>query len=95
MRIETLRLTHDECEGFAIRINGKTVFDYFTQYGAREDATLDRDHYDVLALGILLNTVYMEGVKTNGKGQVTLTRHGTKDREEYIDFAAGFDECDS
>lgn len=89
MRIETLRLTHDECEGYAIRIDGKLVFEYFTEYYAREDSTLDRDHKDVLALGILLNTVYMEGVATDGEGDVTLTRNETENREEYDNFTEG------
>lgn len=86
MLIETLRLTHHECEGYAIRIDGKLVFEYFNQYDAMADATLDRDHRDVLALGPLLNTVYMEGVATSGKGYVTLTRNETENPEEYDNF---------
>lgn len=89
MHIETLRLTHYECEGYAIRIDGKLVFEYFTEYYAREDSTLDRDHDDVLALGVILKQTYMAGVRTNGKGQATLTRRETESREEYDNFTEG------
>lgn len=86
MHIETLCLMDGECEGYALKIDGKFVFEYFTDYYAREDSTLDRDHKDVLEIGALLNTMYMKGVATNGEGQVTLTRRKTKNREEYDNF---------
>lgn len=86
MLIETLRLVHHECEGYALKIDGKLKFEYFTQYDARADSILDRDHMDVLALGAILKQTYMDGVKTGGKGQATLTRRETESPEEYIDF---------
>lgn len=95
MLIETMRLTHTECEGYAVRIDGGLVFEYFTQYDTLEAANLEGDHQDVLALGALLNTVYMEGVATDGQGDVNLIRHETSDREEYFEFALEGEPCDS
>lgn len=86
MHIETLCLMDGECEGYALKIDGKFVFEYFTDYYAREDSTLDRDHMDILSLGYILKQTYMKGVATNGEGQVTLTRRKTKNREEYDNF---------
>lgn len=31
MKIETLRLADDESEGYAIRIDGELIFEYFTR----------------------------------------------------------------
>lgn len=95
MHIETLRLTHDECEGYALKIDGELVFEYFTEYYAREDSTLDRDHKDVLALGGLIYRTYRAGVDTRGQGEVTLKKCETKNREEYDNFAFGDNECTS
>lgn len=86
MEIETLRITDSECEGYAIRINGRIEFEYFTQYDAREDAYLDRDHKDILELGEVIRDAYWTGVLTDGRGHVTLEQRETKNRDEYFEF---------
>lgn len=78
MLIETLRLFDEDCEGYAIRIDGQVVFEYFTHYDTQVDAVLDRDHCHVLVIAELLQIAYMEGVKTAGEGRATVQRGGNR-----------------
>lgn len=86
MLIETLRLMDDKCEGYAIRINGKIAFEYFTQYDALEDANLIHGHQDVLSLGTLLYTLV---AAMDGQGDANIIHHTTENREEYFNFTKG------
>ena len=86
MKIETLRLADDESEGYAIRIDGELIFEYFTQYDAREDSYLDRDHKDVLNLGEIIKDAYWTGVLTDGGRQAALDQRETTSQEEYLEF---------
>lgn len=86
MKIETLRLVDSESEGYAIRIDGELIFEYFTQYDAREDSCLDRGHKDVLNLGEIIKDAYWTGVLTDGGRQATLDQRKTASWEEYLEF---------
>lgn len=92
MLIETLRLTHDDCEGYAIQVDGELEFEYYTQYDTLEVANFAGDHMDVLALGSLLCKTYKAGLDAHGQGEVTLKKYETGNLEEYFDFTKGGNE---
>lgn len=89
MHIETMRLTHPDCEGYAVNIDGKPVFEYYTQYNAPNVARLNCDHMDVLLVGHLLYDAYKAGMNTNGMGEVTIRKRETEDYERYFQFTEG------
>lgn len=89
MLIETMRLIDDECEGYAIRIDGETEFEYFTHYDALEDANLTRGHNDVLFLGEIIKDAHHAGSLSDGTGRDILEQRETRDREEYFEFVLG------
>ena len=75
MNIETLRLfdnTYEEgvmpenqtgCEGFAVRVDGECVFQYFNCKNTPEDSNLGNDHEDVTTIGDMLAEAFREGAR--------------------------------
>lgn len=85
MKIETLHLYNDECEGYAVKIDGATVFKYANQFDAPEDSTLLRDHSDVMSIPKLLLIAYGKGTLSDDVS-LTVEEHKTGDSDEFYDW---------
>ena len=85
MKIETLHIYNDECEGYAIKINGTTVFRYVNQFGAPEDSTLLRNHSDVMSIPELLLIAYSKGILSDDV-LFTVDERETENSDEFYDW---------
>ena len=76
----------DNGEGFAVKVNGELVFDYWNDFFAPEDSNLRRAHGDVVSLPKLLKKMYEMGSESDG-ADLVVKHYETEDRDEYIAWA--------
>lgn len=92
INIEAMRLRAEDEEGYAIRLNGELAFSYHTLEDARCDATLDRDHADVLNIPDVMLTMYYLGQSHSDEHEeLNVSERETSDPEEFYRWCSGRD----
>lgn len=83
MKLETLSLFDGATEGYAIRINGETMFNYLNtgiEQGMNESIA---NFKNILHIGSLLHIAYNDG-QTTPDTEVDHTVQTTDDLDEYL-----------
>lgn len=75
MKIESM-VAWDDCgQGFAVKVNGETVFEYVTYYEAPEDSGMGRNHADVMSIPQMFGKMYGMGAANGGKAEDIVFEH--------------------
>lgn len=85
MKIESMSAWDEYGQGYAVKIDGENIFEYYNYTDSPEDSILERSHADVMSIPEMIEKIYNMGAE-NGKTDIVHEHYEVDSMDELYDW---------